>query len=100
MELLDLVGQVSVSGFNMDNLADLIVPIMALLIPIVAIMASHQRKMAEIFAQRQSNVPNPEIQGLREEIGELKALVHQQAIMVDNLVSLPKRENLEERVKA
>jgi len=52
-------------------------------LPIVAIMTTHQRKMAEIYAQRSHQVSDPEIGLLRQEVRELKALIHQQAIALD-----------------
>ena len=86
------------AAFSGDDLASILVPMMALAIPIVAIVSSHRRKMAEILAQTRSQTPNSDVQALREEIGELKALVHQQAIMVDTLVSTPKPA-IEERMR-
>lgn len=67
----------------------ILVPIVALMIPIVAILTTHQRRMAEIIHSNQQNqLPNPEVESLRQEIRELKSLVHQQAIAVDNLAAL------------
>lgn len=73
---------------NVQVLA-VMVPIVALMIPIVAILTQHQRKMAEIIhSGQQHQLPNPEVEAIKSEIRELKALVHQQAIAIDNLVSL------------
>lgn len=56
--------------------------------PIVAILTAHQRKMAQIIHENQRNqLPNPETQALREEIRELRSLVHQQAIAMDNIAN-------------
>ncbi|MBV6457720.1 MAG: hypothetical protein HONBIEJF_00837 [Fimbriimonadaceae bacterium] len=65
------------------------VPIVALMIPIVAILTQHQRRMAEIIhANPPNQLPSPEVEALRSEIRELKSLVHQQAIAIDNLAAL------------
>lgn len=61
----------------------LLVPILAILIPIVAIITSHQRKMAEIRHRQGGGLD--EVERLRREIVELKSLVHEQAIALDNL---------------
>ena len=84
------------AAFSGNDIAAVVVPAMVFAIPIVAIVTSHQRKLAEIAAQNRSQVPNADVQALRQEIGELKALVHQQAIMVDTLDSAPK-PTIEER---
>jgi hypothetical protein len=65
----------------------IIVPILVFMIPIIAILTSHQRKMAEIYAHQAHVQPNPEIAALRQEIQELKQLIHQQAIAMDNVTS-------------
>ena len=71
-------------------------------IPIVAILASHQQKMAQIFqenARLMAPIASGETDALREEIRELKSLVHEQAITLDNLVRpIPVGSRLEERV--
>jgi hypothetical protein len=54
--------------------------------PIIGMLLRHQRKMAELYAaQHVSHGVNPETMALREEIRELKELVHQQSIAIDNL---------------
>ena len=54
--------------------------------PIIGMLLRHQRKMAELFAsQRPVSAINPETQALREEIRELKQLVYEQSIAIDNL---------------
>lgn len=76
--------------------ASLIIPILAiglpLMIPIIAILTSHQRKMAELF---RSNVVPPELmhelQALRAEVPVLRERVNEQAIQVDNLMGLAPR---------
>lgn len=73
-----------------------LVPIMALMIPIVAILTYHQRKMAEIV-HRNGATPQvlDEIRQLRTEIREMKVQMHQQAIVVDsalNALRIPSEE--------
>lgn len=63
----------------------LLIPIIIFMIPIIAILTAHQRRMAEIVHSRKGE-PN-EIAELRREVLELKQLIHQQAISIDNMVS-------------
>ena len=61
---------------------------MALMIPIIGIYTSHQQKMMEIQARSGAFQGNSsELAMLKNEISELKALVHEQAIALDNLAS-------------
>ena len=73
---------------------EILIPLLAigfpLLIAMISILTSHQRKMAEFFAlqgQNQSNNNDHEVQALRQEVRELKQLLHQQAITLDTLAS-------------
>ncbi len=71
-----------------EGVLALMIPFAALCIPIVAILTSHQQKMASMFAQRaqgNSQLTSEELNALRREVMELKSLVHQQAIAIDNL---------------
>jgi len=63
------------------------VPIIALMIPIVAILTAHQRKMAEIVHGRtnEGGSQEAEITALRSEVAQLKQLMHQQAIALDSM---------------
>jgi hypothetical protein len=61
----------------------LFVPFGILMIPIVAILANHQQKMARIL--NQGALEASSVDALRQEIGELKSLVHQQAIALDDI---------------
>ena len=63
------------------------IPIVALTIPIVAILVKHQQRMAEIIHGTARQQGDAEIAQLRSEVYELKQLVHQQMISVDSLVS-------------
>jgi hypothetical protein len=70
-------------GQLLDKLP-LLIPIIIFLIPIVAILTAHQQKMAQIMNNR-PQLPNPDVEALRQEIRELKQLIHQQAIAMDDL---------------
>lgn len=94
-----LLAQIQTVGHVASSLADLIVPLVAIAIPIVAIMLSHQRKMAQMYLERQTAQPSAEIQSLRQEIRELKALVHEQTIALDNALR-PTPDTIRERVGA
>ena len=67
-----------------------LIPIVLFMIPIVAILTHHQRKMAELLhGSRQNTLPNAEIEALRREVQEVKQIVHQQTIAIDSLRQLP-----------
>ena len=73
-----------------EDIMPFVIPIVLFMIPIVWILTSHQRKMAELLhGTRQNNLPNPEVDMLRREVQELKQIVHQQTIAIDNLKQLP-----------
>ena len=76
---------------------------LVVVLPIVAILTQHQRKMAEILHSRQQQEGNPEIAALRHEIRELKELIHQQAIALDTATGrvrppMPPTSDLRERI--
>lgn len=68
-----------------------LIPIVAIVatfsVPVIAILVHHQRKMAELIHRQhpQPMLPNPETDALRREVGELKQLVQQQTIALDDL---------------
>ncbi|MCU0315128.1 MAG: hypothetical protein MUC92_00900 [Fimbriimonadaceae bacterium] len=74
--------------FDPSSIA-ILIPIVALCIPIVAILTAHQRRMAEIIhANNAHNVAeNSELQALRYEIAQLRELVTSQALAVEQLRS-------------
>ncbi len=64
------------------------IPLTALMIPIVAVLAKHQQKMAEIMRSVPHNQPqlqSPEVAQLRQEVAELKQILHRQMIQLDDL---------------
>lgn len=71
-------------------------------IPIVAILTSHQRKMAELIHHGQGDHQSQaalmhELQSLRAEMAQLRATVHQQALDLDDLRPLA-RHDLQQRI--
>jgi len=63
------------------------------MIPIIAILTSHQRKMAMIIhgSQAQQNQQNTQNDALASEVRELKQIVYQQSIALDNLTNEVRR---------
>jgi hypothetical protein len=83
-----------------DNVAAIITTLVFMMIPIIAILARHQQKMAYILNQGQGNVPNQAIAQLAAEVQDLRALVNQQTVTLDNLAESNRRiaAQLEQRV--
>ncbi len=79
----------------MGDILPYIIPMIIFMIPIVAILTTHQRKMAEIMHKNNNTVPNPELEALRQEVKELKDIVHQQTLAIDNIsrYQLPQASN-------
>lgn len=67
------------------EMAAIVVPVIIFMIPIVAILTKHQQRMAELIHGSNNAPPNPEMEMLRREVAELKNLVHQQTMMIDEL---------------
>ena len=59
------------------------IPLCALMIPIVAMLTRHQQKMAEILNRGAAD--HNQISELRRELSDLKTLVHQQTITLDTV---------------
>jgi hypothetical protein len=70
----------------MESILPFMIPIIVFMIPIIAILTSHQQKMAQIIHDQQKRQADPEIAALRQEVRELKELVHQQLIAMDSQV--------------
>jgi ubiquinone biosynthesis protein UbiJ len=70
-----------------DTFPPLVATVLALLIPIVAMLTYHQRKMAEIMRKdsNQSSLPSAETMQLSHEVAQLREVVSSLAINVDNL---------------
>jgi hypothetical protein len=73
------------------------IPIIAIVstfsVPVIAILVHHQRKMAELIHRQHpaSVAPSPEVEMLRREVAELKQLVQQQTIAMDDVRALALR---------
>lgn len=65
-----------------------LIPIVALMIPIVALLTHHQRKMAEIV-HRQGATPQVmhEVELLRAEVAHMRNLLNEQTISLDNALN-------------
>lgn len=86
-----LFDQMFPIAFEPGILVAIAVPMGAFMIPIVAILTTHQRRMAELIHGKDgqyASQANLEIQALRQEVSELRQLVHQQTIAMDGLMSL------------
>ncbi|MFM9872545.1 MAG: hypothetical protein ACKVQS_03650 [Fimbriimonadaceae bacterium] len=73
----------------------IIIPILIFMIPIVAILTSHQQKMAKLIqgGQQDNQVSGAimhELQSLRAEVANLREVVNHQALAVDDLRSYPR----------
>ena len=81
----------------------IMIPIVAMFIPIFYIFTSHQRKMAMIIHER-NPMPNGEVEALRQEVRELRNLVNHHAILIDdvhkNQVAGAPRADVQQRLGA
>ena len=78
-----------------------LIPIVALMIPIVKMLVTHQQKMAEIIHGTANRQSDTEVAQLRQEVYELRPLVHQQMIALDTVkstvdVEIPLQRRLEQ----
>lgn len=91
---------------DLEEIIPMVLGFVFLMIPIVAILTSHQRKMAQILHQPPAQ--DPEKQMLFAEIARLREAVNQQAIALDSLQrtterlanSIDRQEDLADRLKA
>lgn len=76
----------------MEDVLPFLIPILALMIPIVVILTRHQQKMAEILRSdaTRPTVVNPEMELLRQEMRMLRETVNQQTIQMDNMLNARK----------
>lgn len=72
---------------NGDEIIPLVLGAIFFMIPIVAILTSHQQKMAKIMRQNADTSSNAQIEQMRVEMEALRQLVMQQTIAIDNLSS-------------
>lgn len=72
------------ADFGPESFAAIIVPTVIFMIPIVAILTRHQQKMAELLHGKGAGT-QPEVDALRREVAELKTILHQQTMMLDEI---------------
>jgi|GEM_PF-1441701 len=70
-----------------DDLAGIIIPALVFLIPIIAILTRHQQKMTMLMRDRDQSAFSNQQQDSRllHEIAQLRQLVAQQSIAIDDL---------------
>lgn len=71
---------------SFEDVLGISIPILALMIPIVAILASHQQKMAPII---HGSLFRSEIDALRSEVEQLRSMLHHQARTIGELKGQP-----------
>jgi hypothetical protein len=64
-------------------------------VPLVWVLTTHQRKMAEIIHRTRENQLNANNDTVSQEVRELRQMVFQQAIALDNLTSEIKKTQLQ-----
>jgi len=67
-----------------DNVVAVFVVLIAMMVPIVVVFTKHQQKMAIIFRGNSQN-SDEVVHRLTAEMSELRSLVTQQALAIDNL---------------
>jgi|SRR5579885_2732283 len=81
------------SGLDLPGTIAVMIPIVALLIPIIRTLTRHQQQMAEIIHSRQG-APAAELEAIRQELQSLRMQMNQHTIALDDLrsqqQSLPK----------
>ena len=91
---------------NLFPLADLdlvammgvMIPIIAMMIPIVVIFTNHQRKMAEIIHQGNRVQPG-ELEAIRHELQALRTQMNQQTIALDDMRNrAPQQTDIQQRI--
>ena len=80
-------------NFINPSVIGMMIPILIFLIPIIAILTSHQQKMAQIYREgaQRLGANDADLIALREEMRQLRELVQQQAIVLDNIAMLQTR---------
>lgn len=71
-----------------DELIPMVLGAMTLLIPIVALLTAHQRKMTELMAKSGRHVDaglQAEVAALKAEVASLRGELHRQALAMDDM---------------
>jgi hypothetical protein len=71
----------------MEDFIPLVAIVATFSVPVIAILVHHQRKMAELIHRNhyRAEQPSPELLAIRQELSELRHLLTQQAIAMDDL---------------
>lgn len=70
-----------------DEIFPFLLGMLVFLIPIIAILTSHQQKMAKIIRERETGQGEAqELMALRAELNRLTQAVHQNTIAIDTLI--------------
>lgn len=79
------------AAFDGEVIAPMIMGVIVFMIPIIAILTSHQQKMARIMRENQgaNNPHGNEIAALRQEVRELRDIVQRQVIAMDSMMTRP-----------
>ncbi len=84
---------------SMEDFLGIFLGVLALAIPIVAILTHHQQKMAQIMRENHYGQGNAaEVQSLREEVGQLRQQMNQFALALDDVRTALPRTEVQERV--
>jgi hypothetical protein len=91
---------------NPESIA-VFVPIIIFMIPIIAILTAHQRKMAEIVHGNRDNNQNlsphyatqQDLAMMREEMRQMRELIHNQTLAIDNLADRKLVDQLSNRLE-
>lgn len=86
----------------MRDILPFMIPITALMIPIVAILVSHQQKMAQlIYGGSRTAQQDQEIAAMKEEMRMLRETVSQQTLLLESLNNraLRQGDNLADRIR-
>lgn len=86
---------------SMEDFLGIMLAALALVIPIVAILSTHQQKMAQIL--RENNVPNinsnaDEVAMLRAELGQMRQQMNQMAITLDDVRTGSQKTEVRDRI--
>ena len=72
---------------NLENILGIMIPIIALTIPIVAILVSHQQKMAQMIhgSPEGNNQLGQQLHDLQQELRSLRELTTQNTLALDDV---------------
>lgn len=84
-----------------NEIAPMIASVMVFMIPIVAILTSHQRKMAQlIHGNPENRVPNGQDHLLRAELADLRSRIDNLTLAIEQMRTEQKAGSLEGRLSS